>query len=196
MPSPLCHLYIARLLIQRKPTLDTAAFFLGNILPDAVLSRPGHTDADKGYTHLRREHAVWKRDVQDWLADQRPLSPIIMGYGAHLVSDIAVRDCLRNHWNRLKLTPKERESVCLEPYALRVCTQFPEIAGGLMQAQSAVDLPLPRGITRQEALAEISYAQQLMRALPAPLQEDILPYSAFLEMLQEAASESAHILFE
>jgi hypothetical protein len=100
MPYPMTHLYIADRILDLRPMPEenAASFLLGGIAPDGVHFRPGFTGADKKITHLCpvsderwgrvTENDKWLGLVLDYKNTKAPADAFILGYCAHIISDI------------------------------------------------------------------------------------------------------------
>lgn len=93
MPWPMVHLTVAHLVQQGRPS---PSFVLGNIAPNAVLTRPSMNHQMKWDTHLCKGEGILPRvrDIQRFYSSHSSIhlgeeySQFLMGYAAHLYVDL------------------------------------------------------------------------------------------------------------
>jgi len=168
MPAIIHHLYVALKYAERHPELlDIPEYWLGQIAPDAVLSRPDGA-ALHAVTHLRRDGIPWERSVLDSLRVHAPLSPYLLGCHQHVVVDALFYGRFDTDGNNTGAYGEVMD--ILDRMLLARMPEFPDIVARMEQAQATDDYP---GTTAGDLAAAVGGCRALAARMPAP--EEILP---------------------
>lgn len=169
MPLPFYHISLAGALAEKYPAVRKSGdFFLGNIAPDAVLSHPDCTLAEKFETHLRGNRLSW-RDVVLKSFDKSDKSDLFaLGYHMHLVTDIFFRDRWEADFRCAGIPETEWDGIAYRLASLGAgrllhegAVQVGNYERWILQARCFQTEKFPFGMTRADMTAEIDFAANL-----------------------------------
>lgn len=169
MPLPFYHISLAGALAEKYPSMrENGDFFLGNIAPDAVLSHPDCTLAEKFETHLRRDRLSWRNDVMKSLEKSDQSDLFALGYHMHLLTDIFFRDCLEKDFRDAGIPESEWDTRAYRLASLGIKKMLNEnlvktldYERWIQGARGYTRRLFPFGMTRADMEAEIDYAANL-----------------------------------
>lgn len=119
MPLPMVHLAVAREYAKDKPELlHSPEFYLGSIAPDAIHMRKNSGKEDKDVTHLGKAMEGRFERIREFhaqLASKKGMSPFILGYCLHLLTDhywdVMVYAVQRPKFNEAEIPHEERRGL-------------------------------------------------------------------------------------
>ena len=169
MPLPFYHISLAGALAEKYPAVrESGDFFLGNIAPDAVLSRSDCTLAAKFETHLRRDRLSWRDDVLKSFERSDKSDRFALGYHMHLVTDIFFRDRWEADFRRAGIPETEWDGIAYRLASLGIIRLLHEGAvrpenyeRWISQARRFRTEEFPFGMTRADMTAEIDFVAKL-----------------------------------
>lgn len=165
MPKPVFHLWIARQLAQRDPSLHSPDFFLGHIAPDAALSRKNPQVNFKDITHLvtsTNDKALWTQAVKDYYASLSAPSLFDLGFCMHIITDIEFRKFMRSYYDQFHVPSTDRDvyDEALIPLLLQqLFASRDEYLECVQLAQTSSITNFPFSLSREEMDANICYAE-------------------------------------
>lgn len=166
MPLPFYHISLAGALSKKHPFVwESGDFFLGNIAPDAVLSRPDCTLAKKFETHLRGDRLSWRDDVLKSFECSDKSDLFALGYHMHLVTDIFFRDRWEMNFRRAGIPEAEWDGIAYRLASLGIgrllhegAVRAEDYERWILQAYRFQTEEFPFGMTRVDMTAEIDFA--------------------------------------
>ena len=169
MPLPFYHISLAGTLSEKYLYVrESGDFFLGNIAPDAVLSRPDCTLAEKFETHLRRNRLSWRGDVLKSFDKSNKSDRFALGYHMHLVTDIFFRDRWEAEFRRAGIPEAEWDGIAYRLASLGIgrllhegAVRAEDYERWILQARRFQTEEFPFGMIRADMTAEIDFAANL-----------------------------------
>ena len=169
MPLPFYHISLAGTLSEKYLYVrESGDFFLGNIAPDAVLSRPDCTLAEKFETHLRGNRLAWRDDVLKNFDKSNKSDRFALGYHMHLVTDIFFRDRWEAEFRRAGIPEAEWDGIAYRLASLGIgrllhegAVRAEDYERWILQARRFQTEEFPFGMIRADMTAEIDFAANL-----------------------------------
>ena len=180
MPNTVVHLWLADQICRQLPELRHPDFFLGSILPDAVLSRKGVTEQDKRITHLLNCREIWEEDALTAFRKLKTPSLLEVGYYTHVLIDSKARNYIRAYFNTHGIPIEQREQLhrLIMPLVIHKlfeseqdyfdCVSFAE-------KSEATDCPF--GITQDDAKSNFTYAYRIFELEKVKVNESEFPFA-------------------
>lgn len=194
MPLPFYHISLAGVLAENYPAVrESGDFFLGNIAPDAVLSHPDCTLAEKFETHLRGDRLSWRDDVLKSFERSDKSDLFALGYHMHLVTDIFFRDRWEADFRRAGIPEAEWDGIAYRLASLGIVRLLHEGAvraenyeRWILQARRFQTKEFPFGMTRADMVAEIDFAADISGYIGMEMDEKRDEPADFAEIYRSA----------
>ncbi len=179
MPNPMVHLWLAEQICSQLPRYKHPDFFLGCILPDAVLSRKGITEQDKCLTHLLNCRETWKEDVLTAFRKLKTPSLLEIGYYTHILTDIKARIYMRTFFDAHNVPHEQREEYHrqLIPFVNRKLFESEQNYFDCVSFAKKFEVfEFPFGITLDDVKSDFSYAYCIFELEKTKVSERDLPF--------------------
>lgn len=196
MPLPFYHISLAGVLATRYPAArEDGDFLLGNIAPDAVLSRSGCTLAKKFETHLRTDRLTWRDDVMASLEKSDKSDFFALGYHMHLITDVFFRDRWEADFRAAAVPQADWDTLAyrLASFGIRcllgrktVCVE--DYERWISQARRYRTRCFPFGMTRADMEAEIDFAADSSAYAEMTMEEEEAAPADFADIYRSAIS--------
>lgn len=194
MPLPFYHICLAGALAEKHSSVqESGDFFLGNIAPDAVLSRPECTLSEKFRTHLRENRERWRNDVMSSFEKSDKNDFFTLGYHMHLVTDIFFRDNWEAAFLHAKIPENMWDTLAYHAASLGirriletgdVCTQSYE--AWIRQTREYQNRIFPFGMTGTDMEAEIDFAANISAYTGIEMKKKCTELADFMEIYRSA----------
>jgi len=180
MPNTVVHLWLADQICRQLPELRHPDFFLGSILPDAVLSRKGDAEPAKRITHLLNCRQTWEEDVLAAFRKLKTPSLLDVGYYTHVLTDIKARNYMRAYFNAHSIPNEQREQLhqLIMPLVIhKLFESEQDYFDCVSFAEKSEATDCPYGITQDEAKSNFTYAYHIFELEKVKVNERELPFA-------------------
>jgi len=180
MPNTVVHLWLAEQICRQMPEFKHPDFFLGSILPDAVLSRKGDIEPVKRITHLSEHRENWEKDALTAFRKLKTPSMLEIGCFTHILTDIKARTYMRAYFNAYGIQSEQREELhrLIVPLVIRkLFNSEQDYFDCVSFAEKSEVTDYPYGITQDDTKNNFTYAYCIFELEKVKVDESELPFA-------------------